>query len=68
MILRATNRMNVDVPLSTNARDVRPQFGPKLSIDAFLHRGSGMTPPNARPRPERRLSNPSLSNDARFAC
>lgn len=35
VIFRATYAMNMDIQLSTNARDVRPQLGPKLSIDDF---------------------------------
>lgn len=35
VIFCATYGMNIDIQISTNARDVRPQLGSKLSIDDF---------------------------------
>src|SRR6266571_2685457 len=35
VIFHPTYGMNIDVQLSTNARNVSPQFGPKFALDGF---------------------------------
>src|SRR6266702_5645464 len=36
VIFHPTYGMNIDVQLSTNARNVSPQFGPKFALDGFV--------------------------------
>src|SRR5216683_142291 len=36
VISHPTYGMNIDIQLSTNARNVSPQFGPKFALDGFV--------------------------------
>src|SRR6266851_7962847 len=36
VIFHPTYGMNIDIQLSTNARNVSPQFGPKFALDGFV--------------------------------
>src|SRR5216684_2244001 len=36
VIFHPTYGMNIDIQLSTNARNVSPQFGPKFPLDGFV--------------------------------
>src|SRR5712692_1478957 len=36
VIFHPTHGMNIDIQLSTNARNVSPQFGPKLAVYRFV--------------------------------
>src|SRR5216683_1761492 len=36
VILHPTHGMNIDIQLSTNARNVSPQFGPKFAVYSFV--------------------------------
>src|SRR5213593_3361236 len=36
VIFHPTHGMNIDIQLSTNARNVSPQFGPKFGLDGFV--------------------------------